>query len=287
MPNLTRRKFLYGGAALAAGAAALGTDGFVESNDPQLVKIEISLARLPQLFDGFTIAHLSDFHYEEHFSAVPIRKAVDVVNGLHPNLAAFTGDFVTVPMLERGPALRKAAETAIPCSEVLSRIQAQKVAILGNHDAAAYPERITDALAGHDIPILRNASMPLERGPARIWLAGIDDALRGTADLGRALEKIPSGEATILLAHEPDFADEASLRPVDLQLSGHSHGGQIWIPGIGAPWLPPMARKYPRGLRRIGNLTLYTNIGIGTIRAPIRINCKPEITLITLRATQS
>ena len=287
MPNLTRRKFLYGGAALAASAAVLGTDGFVESNDPQLVKIEVPLARLPQSFDGFTIAHVSDFHYEEHFSAVPIRKAVDVVNGLHPDLAVFTGDFVTVPVLERQSTLRKAAETAIPCSEIISKIQARKVAILGNHDAAAYPERIIDALAGHGIPTLRNASLPVERGPARIWLAGIDDALRGLPDLGVTLEKIPRNEATILLAHEPDFADEASLRPVDLQLSGHSHGGQIWIPGIGAPWLPPMARKYPRGLRRVGNLTLYTNIGIGTIRAPIRINCKPEITLITLRAIRS
>lgn len=287
MPKLTRRKFLYGGAALAAGAAALGTDGFVESNDPHLVKIEIPLARLPEAFDGFTIAQLSDFHYEEHFSAVPIRKAADVVNGLNPDLAVFTGDFVTVPMLERGPALRKAAETAIPCSEVLSRIQARKLAILGNHDAAAYPEKIIDALAGHSIPLLRNASVPIERGAARLWLAGVDDALRGLPDLGLALEKIPRGEATILLAHEPDFADEASLQPVDLQLSGHSHGGQIWIPGIGAPWLPPMARKYPRGLRRIGNMTLYTNIGIGTIRAPIRINCRPEITLITLHSIRS
>lgn len=287
MPYFTRRKFLYGGAGLAVGGAVLGTDGFVESNDPHLVKIEIPLARLPEVFDGFTIAQLSDFHYEEHFSAVPIRKAVDVVNSLHPDLAVFTGDFVTVPVLERQSTLRRAAETAIPCSEVLSTIQARKVAILGNHDAAAYPERIIAALARYSIPVLRNASVPIERGAARIWLAGIDDALRGDVDLGLTLEKIPADEATILLAHEPDFADEASLRPVDLQLSGHSHGGQIWIPGIGAPWLPPMARKYPRGLRRVGNLTLYTNIGIGTIRAPIRINCKPEITLITLRAARN
>ena len=86
-----------------------------------------------------------------------------------------------------------------------------------------------------------------------------------------------------MLAHEPDFADEAALTSVDLQLSGHSHGGQIWIPGMGAPWLPPLARNYPRGLYKIENMVLYTNIGIGTIRAPIRINCVPEVTLITLR----
>ena len=287
MPNITRRKFLYGGAALAAGAAALGTDGFVESNDPHLVRVQIPLTRLPQAFDGFTIVHLSDFHYEEHFSSVPIHKAVGLVNSLHPDLVVFTGDFVTVPMLQSESSLRKAAETAIPCCESLAIIQARKIAILGNHDAAAYPEKIIAALSGHGIPALLNASVPIEKDSARIWVAGIDDALRGEPDLGLALEKIPRGEATLLLAHEPDFADEASLQPVDLQLSGHSHGGQIWIPGIGAPWLPPMARKYPRGLRRVGNMTLYTNIGIGTIRAPIRINCRPEITLITLRAGRS
>ena len=95
---------------------------------------------------------------------------------------------------------------------------------------------------------------------------------------------LPFAVVDALLAHEPDFADEASLTPVDLQLSGHSHGGQVWLPGIGAPWLPPLGRRFPRGLYKVGNLTLYTNIGIGTIRAPIRINCPPEITLITLRS---
>jgi len=108
--------------------------------------------------------------------------------------------------------------------------------------------------------------------------------LEGRPDIDRVLAGVPPNEVVVLLAHEPDFADHAAARPVDLQLSGHSHGGQVWIPGIGAPWLPPLAVKYPRGLYRMGKLTLYTNIGIGTIRAPIRLNCPPEITLITLRA---
>jgi hypothetical protein len=157
-------------------------------------------------------------------------------------------------------------------------------AILGNHDGEADPERVAGALQDHHIPVLRNRSIGLERGASRIWLTGIDDVLSGFPDLVAAIKKIPANETTILLAHEPDFADEAAMYPVDLQLSGHSHGGQIWIPGLGAPWLPPLSIKYPRGLYRVGNLTLYTNMGIGTIRAPIRINCPPEITLITLRA---
>jgi len=151
----------------------------------------------------------------------------------------------------------------------------------------ANPPLIVHALQDHGIPVLRNASVPIERGNARIWLAGIDDLLRGTPRLDLTLTGIPPGEATVLLAHEPDFANQAADHSVDLQLSGHSHGGQIWIPGIGAPWLPPMAREYPRGVYRIKDLTLHTNIGIGTIRAPIRLNCQPEVTLITLRSGQN
>jgi len=282
---LSRRKFLYTGAVAAAGVAAVGADGFLQSNYLQLARLEVPLVQLPEGFDGFTIAQLSDFHYEDHFSVVPIRKAVELVNGLHPDLIVLTGDFVTVPMLENRSGRRQSARTAGPCAAILQHLQAPmgKFAVLGNHDAAADSIQVVSALHGHGIPVLLNRSVPLERGNARIWLAGIDDALEGRPDLEAALHKIPSGEPIVLLAHEPDFADDAVLSPVDLQLSGHSHGGQIWIPGIGAPWLPALGRKYPRGIYRLGNLTLYTNIGIGTIRLPIRINCPPEITLITLR----
>jgi len=287
LPTLSRRKFLLAGAVAAAGTASLGTDGFVQSNHPHVVEIEIPLSRLPESFDGFRIVQLSDFHYEEHFSAVPIGKSVAIVNGLRPDLIALTGDFVTAPILERLASMRAAAATAEPCAAALRDLQAPKYAILGNHDAAASADRIVRALRDVNIPVLRNQSIPIERGRDRIWLAGIDDLLRGMPDMSATLENIPEENLTILLAHEPDFADDAALSPVDLQLSGHSHGGQIWIPGIGAPWLPPMARRYPRGLHQVGNLTLYTNIGIGTIRAPIRINCPPEITLITLRKRKS
>lgn len=289
MQKLTRRKFLYAGAIAAAGVSALGVDGFAESNDPHLVKVEIALARLPHTFDGFTIAQLSDFHYTEHFSAAPIRKAVEVVNSLKPDLIALTGDFVTVPVFETIKDLRRAVSTAVPCAEILRELHAPMgcFGILGNHDADAGGAQIAGILEEHRIPVLRNQSVALNRGADRVWLAGIDDVLRGYPDLGVTIDNIPADEATILLAHEPDFAEESSLRAIDLQLSGHSHGGQIWIPGIGAPWLPPLGREYPRGLYKVGKMTLYTNIGIGTIRAPIRINCRPEITLITLRAGRS
>ncbi len=282
----TRRQFLYTGAAAVAGIAALGTDGYLESYRLQLKKIEVPLRRLPQQFDGFTIVQLSDFHYEEEFSAIPIRRSVDLVNSLHPDLVVFTGDFVTAPMFRLGRhAALVAANAVFPCAAILSGIKARtgSFAILGNHDAFSNPALVASGLRAHGIPLLKNSSVPIEHAGARFWLAGIDDALEGQPDLGAAIEKIPAGEPIVLLAHEPDFADEAALTPVDLQLSGHSHGGQIWIPGVGAPWLPPLARIYPRGLYKIENMVLYTNVGIGTIRIPVRINCIPEITHITLR----
>ena len=283
--KISRRKFLSAGTVVGVGAA-VSVDGFVQSNEPHLVRQEITLKRLPRAFDGFTLAHLSDFHYEPHFSVVPIRKAVELVNGVRPDMTVLTGDFVTVPVFEREGFLRESAQTAIPCAALLAQIQGPKYAILGNHDAMADPALIVRSLEGKGIPVLRNRCLPIERNNGRMWLAGIDDLLRGRPRIDLTLAGIPPDEATILLAHEPDYADQAALLPVDLQLSGHSHGGQVWIPGIGAPWLPPMSRRYPRGLYQIQDLTLYTNIGIGTIRAPIRLNCPPEVTLITLRSGQ-
>jgi len=286
---LTRRQLLFGGGAVVA-ITGLGVDGYLETDRVQLKKIDISLKRLPAEFEGFTIVQLSDFHYEERFSIFPIRKAVELVNAISPDLIVLTGDFITVGMFESGShARRHAAEAAAPCASILSGLKGRlgKYAVLGNHDAFANATLVTRALEASGIPVLNNRSVPIEKNSSRFWLAGIEDALEAQPDLGAAIEKIPPGEATILLAHEPDFADEAALKSVDLQLSGHSHGGQIWIPSIGAPWLPPLGRRYPRGMYNVGNLILYTNIGIGTIRAPIRINCVPEVTLITLRAGQT
>lgn len=283
--KLTRRNFLLTGAAAAVGVSALGADGFAESNHPQIVRREIQLARLPESFDGFTIAQLSDFHYD-HFTVAPIRKAVEIVGHLRPDLIVLTGDFITAPTFENQFTVTRALRSAPPCAEILSALEAPmgRFAVLGNHDGEANANEVARALSERRIPVLRNRSVPLERNGGRVWLVGVDDVLRGEPDLGAAIKNVPAAEAKILLVHEPDFADEASLQPVDLQLSGHSHGGQIWFPGIGAPWLPPLARKYPRGTHQVGGLTLYTNIGIGTIHAPVRINCPPEITLITLRS---
>jgi uncharacterized protein len=286
----TRRKFLQLGAAGAAmGALAVAGDGTIfEANRPQLTSIEVSLSRLAASWEGFRIVQLSDFHYDEYFSVVPLRKAVDIVNGLQPDLVVLTGDFVTSGWRESAHSNAARAVRGIePCARLLAELRAGLglFAVLGNHDLDT--GHITAVLQSHAIPVLRNRCVSFEREGERLWLSGVDDVLTGRPDLEVALRGIPPAEPVVLLAHEPDWADYVSRHPVDLQLSGHSHGGQIRIPWVGAPYLPALARKYPWGLRRIGPLTLYTNAGIGTVRVPARINCPPEITLITLRAASS
>jgi uncharacterized protein len=280
---LTRRKFL---AAAAAGALAVTADAAVfEPNDPKLVRIEIALERLPAAWDGLRVVQLSDFHYDPYFSLVPIRKAVSMVNGLRPDLVVLTGDFVTVPTFGRDRH-SESADVIDPCARLLAQLRSPmgSLAVLGNHDVNSDPERIVSALETQGIPVLRNRSTYFARAGARLWFAGTDDVLEGNANLPLTLAGIPPEEPVILLVHEPDFAVDAARFPVDLQLSGHSHGGQIRLPLLGAPVLPPLARRYPWGLHRIGGLTLYTNVGIGTIGLPVRFLCPPEITLITLRA---
>jgi predicted MPP superfamily phosphohydrolase len=280
---LTRRKFL---AAAAAGALAVTADAVVfEPNDPKLVQIEIALERLPAAWDGFRIAQLSDFHYDPYFSLVPIRKAVSMVNGLRPDLVVLTGDFVTVQTFGRN-RYWDSADVIDPCARLLAQLHSAmgSLAVLGNHDVISDPDRIVSVLETQGIPVLRNRSTYFARAGARLWFAGTDDVLEGNANLPLTLAGIPPEEPVILLVHEPDFAVDAARFPVDLQLSGHSHGGQVRLPLLGAPVLPPLARRYPWGLHRIGGLSLYTNVGIGTIGLPVRFHCPPEITLITLRA---
>jgi predicted MPP superfamily phosphohydrolase len=282
----SRRRFLQASAAVAAtGALAVVGDGTIfEANSTKLVSIEIPLSRLTEAWDGFRIVQLSDLHYDEHFSVVPLRKAINLVNGLQPDLVVVTGDFVTSPFLRSHRSLLVRAARAIePCAQLLAQIRARFgiLATLGNHDASTDPSHINAVLQSHGISVLRNRTVPLEREGGRLWLCGLDDVLEGKPDLKLALRGVPQTEPVVLLTHEPDYADYVSH--VDLQLSGHSHGGQIRIPLVGAPFLPVMGQKYPWGLRRIGPLTLYTNAGIGTIWIPMRLNCPPEITLITLR----
>ena len=278
--QISRRRFfqISGGAAAALGADAL----LIEPNIPRVVRKEIALKRWPSRMDGFTIALLSDFHYDPAFSVHPIRSSVETVNALKPDLVALTGDFVTAP--EIGD-ISEGAVAAEPCADILSHLRAPYGlwAVLGNHDLASDPKRVSNALLAKGIPILTNRSVPVEKDGGRFWLSGVDDIMDGHPNLDSALHGIPPNEPTILLAHEPDYADKVAGYPVDLQLSGHTHGGQVRIPFVRPLFLPELGRKYLLGLYQVRDLTLYTTAGIGTVRLPVRFNCPPEITFLTIR----
>ncbi len=258
----------------------------VEPNRPQIVRREMVLRCWPARLEGFTIALLSDFHYDAYFSVHPIRSAIGMVNGLRPDLIVLTGDFVSSPLVGDP---KVGAAVAEPCVQLLRQLQAPHGlwAVLGNHDAYTDAHRVTSALRSAGIPVLDNRSIPIEHDGARFWLAGVADVLEQRADLAGALHQIPRDEATILLAHEPDYADFVARYPVDLQLSGHSHGGQVRLPFIRPLCLPVLARKYILGQYQIKGLALYVNAGLGTVNAAVRMNCPPEITLLTMRRAQS
>ena len=285
---VTSRSFIKGLSA-AGVVAALSVDGLYEANRPVVNNVTIPLGRLPQEFDSFKIAQLSDFHFDSHFSANAISAGVEEVNTLGADLVVLTGDFITAPVGKRfAPIREKAISQALSCAERLSKLESKfgSVAVLGNHDWNVDAERITKILESHDITVLRNSSFPLQAGNTRLWIAGAD-SFPEFGNLAKTLERVPKGEPTVLLVHEPDAADQVCEFDVDLQLSGHSHGGQVCLPLVGPLYLPELGRKYPRGLRQVKHLQVYTNVGIGTLGAPIRLNCPPEVTLITLRKALS
>lgn len=284
--SISRRKFLK--LAAATATVALGVDATVWApNQLSVVRKDIALRRWPARLEGFTIALLSDFHFDPYFSVHPIEACISIVNGLSPDLIVLTGDFVSIPQF--GNDKEKAASAAEPCADLLRQMQAKHGlwAVMGNHDYYTNPRVVTSALQARGITVLANQSSPIEQEGARFWLAGLNDVVSGTADMDETLHSVPESEATILLAHEPDCADDVARYRVDLQLSGHSHGGQVRLPLVPPLFLPKLGRKYVWGLYQVGPLTLYTNAGIGTVVLPIRLNCPPEITVLTLRSSPS
>jgi predicted MPP superfamily phosphohydrolase len=278
--QVTRRTFLKAG-VFAAGGLALYA-GEIERHWIDVQHVDIRLGNLPEAFRGFRIAHMADFHYGEYSEPTFIRSVVRRVNALRPDLIALTGDFISA-----GPMVRRiSVDFAYHCADLLGKLECpRKFASMGNHDVLVSRIGVTDALESRGIPVLHNHAIPIEKDGARLWLAGVADTIVGTdADLSAAipLGRQAGSEPLILMAHEPDYADEVVGSGVDLMLSGHTHGGQVRIPFMPLMNLPPMGKKYVEGHFSLSGLQLYVTRGIGTVGVPFRFRCPPEITLITL-----
>jgi predicted MPP superfamily phosphohydrolase len=154
---------------------------------------------------------------------------------------------------------------------------------LGNHDLWTDVNVVTEAFKQVRMPLLVNQGVPISLGTDTLYLASLDDGWSGKPDLDAAMEEWPEGAPTVLLMHEPDLATQYSLdKRINLQLSGHSHGGQVRFPFVGALILPYLSWKFPMGLYDVNGMWLYTNRGLGTTNVPLRVNCSPEITELTL-----
>ncbi|MBZ0304742.1 MAG: metallophosphoesterase [Anaerolineae bacterium] len=281
---MSRRKFLKLAAAGLVGAVgvpgvSMGYAHYIEPHWVDVVRVTLKLPRLHPAFARFRLAHISDIHLDTWTgeSHQRLQEAVDFINHEQPNAVAITGDFVS------GMAASPVTDHLI---QELSRLEAFTVAVLGNHDHWTNAAAIRAMLRDSGIIELSNDVYTLEKEGAQLHLAGVDDIWENKHHLETVLEKLPESGAAILLAHEPDFADEsAATGRFDVQLSGHSHGGQIRLPLIGAPVLPWLGQKYPSGQYQVGSMIQYTNRGLGMAFPTVRFNCRPEITVLTLIPT--
>jgi len=284
---VNRRSFIRN--TFVSMATLLGMSGlsyyYAREIEPEMLRInkeDMIANHIPHSFDGFKIVQFSDTHVGFHYTEEQLIELVSKINELEPDLIVFTGDLIDAP--------HKYKNTK-QISLILHNLEAEygKYWVYGNHDHGGYgTDLVHEVMEQAHFHLLQNSHIPIQRGQDEIILAGIDDVILGTPDLHATLKDSDEERFTILLAHEPDFADTTVNFPVDVQLSGHSHGGQVRLPFIGHLYTPTYAEKYIQGKYRFkqNNLVLYVNKGIGTTRLPFRFLCKPEIHSYTLKSNQ-
>jgi predicted MPP superfamily phosphohydrolase len=251
--------------------------GRTNASKVELRRNAVRLPHLPEAFDGFTILHLSDLHAD--ISGPAMLRVAELLHGLDYDLCVLTGDY-------RG----RTYGDYQPCLESIARIRdalrGDIYAVLGNHDSIA----MVPDLEASGIRLLLNECAVIERGPVSLYLAGVDYAHFYRADnIEKATADIPEGCVSILLSHTPEIYRQAAHAGFDLMLSGHTHGGQICLPG-GVPLLleADLPRAFGSGAWRHAGMAGYTSVGAGSSIVPVRFNNRPEITLhrLTLGAHQ-
>ena len=233
---------------------------------------DMRFARLPPLFDGFTILHISDLHVD--ISEGAMRKLIQLVGGIQYDVCVLTGDY-------RGKAFGPFDAALEGMAKLRAQLKEPIYGVLGNHDTI----QMVPAMEAMGIRALLNESETIIRGDQRIHLSGIDDAHFYRVDnIEKCSSQIPDGDFCILLSHTPEVYRQAAHANFDLMLSGHTHGGQICLPGsIPIKLEAKLPRRMGAGVWRYHNMTGYTSVGAGTSLLPVRLNCLPEITLHTLQ----
>lgn len=250
----------------------------LEPNWVQVVPVQLTIPNLSPAFNEFKIVQISDIHSSAFMPESRLNKIVKLVNQQNPNAIAITGDFIT----------KYKKFDAKKIENTLSKLTSVdgNFSVLGNHDLwGKTTDKLKKSLAKSNINNLDNQVYIIERGTAKLAIAGIDDPYWGEPDLDRVVERLPDNTPAILLVHEPDYAEQAvQTHKFALQLSGHSHGGQIRIPLLDPLVLPRGGRKYFDGLNQVGDMAEYTNRGLGMTSLPFRFNSRPEITVFTLHS---
>ena len=276
--SLSRRQFLKGlGTAALGGVSATSLYGWlVEPFNYELTETDIFIKGLPERFENFRIAQITDVHHSQIVSINEVRRVVEIARATQPDMFVLTGDYTT---------LRR--DYIEPCAEVLGTLSAPEGvwAVLGNHDHYNDAELTARALERCHISVLANANTTLRRGADTLQLAGVDDWGWGQADWPRALSGIDLARPSLLLSHEPVVLDMPPTRGLSLILSGHTHGGQVYLPFVGAPvsLVSPQSFRYLRGLYAREGTQLYVSRGTGMIGLPVRFGARPEVAVITLR----
>jgi uncharacterized protein len=277
-PALNRRVFLARASAVAAGAASVGLVGLGAANalgPPDLLQVPVRLRKLDPAFNGFRIAVVSDIHVGPLTGRAHTERIVEMINETAPDLVAIVGDVVDGTVDELGPA-------AEPLQDLASR--EGTFFVTGNHEYFVEdPFSWLRELERLGVQPLRNESTAIRRGTAAFDLAGVNDisgeSHSDAPDFDRALTGLDSSRPTILLAHQPILVEEAAARGVDLQLSGHTHGGQMWP----FHYVVQLAQPSLAGLSTVDNTQLYVTRGAGFWGPPVRIGAPPDITVLSLQ----
>ncbi len=255
-----------------AVSVAVGTDTVL--GRPRLRKLVVRVEGLSPELDGYRIGQISDVHCGLHASERRVASWVSRLNGLDLDLMTVTGDLIT-----HGSSYVEAVSRALGGLRAKDGV----FACMGNHDYFTDGEYFVRELERRGLTVLRNRGVVVARGGARLYVAGVDDTWTSRDDLARALAKRPEGVPTVLLAHDPDLFPEAQAHAVELTLSGHTHGGQLAVPGVRRLSLARFVSRWTAGLYRQGRSWLYVNRGAGTTGPPARLGAPAELAVITLR----